>query len=285
VGDESARGCHARAVSERPNAKLERPRELARTFDGVAARYDRPGYPSRVFEVLVERCGLGPGCRVLEIGPGTGQATLPMLDAGAEITAVEPGAALARRLAERTGARSVDVIVSGFEQVDLPEAAFDLVASATAFHWVDTTLGLDRCARYLRDRGWLALWWTFWGDPDRPDPFHDALQPILRRKAPHLLAEDVSARAYLRDVAARAAEIETTGVFDGLEEEAVDWEGRHDPVGIRSIFATFAAWIALPEPLRTDLLDDVEWLARNAFGGTVTRPYKTVIYTAQRRPR
>jgi hypothetical protein len=89
----------------------------------------------------------------------------------------------------------------------------------------------------------------------------------------------------MRDVAARVAEIEATGEFDTLEEDSVDWEGRHDPLAIRRIFATFGAWIALPEPLRTDLLDDVERLARDVFGGTVTRPYKTVLYTAQRRPR
>ena len=266
--------------------RLERPPELARMFDRVAGDYEaRPDYPRRVFDVLVERCGLGPGTRVLEIGAGSGQATLPILDRGAQVTAVEPGDALARRLVERTSGRSIDVIVSVFEDVEFAEASFDLVASATAFHWVDLAVGLERCARFLRDGGWLALWWTFWGDPDRSDPFHEALQPVLRQKAPHLVAEETGARAHMRDIASRAAEIERTRGFEMLEEESMRWEGEHDPESIRRIFATFGGWIALPESLRTELLDDVERLAREAFSGTVTRPYKTVLYRARRVPR
>ena len=49
----------------------------------------RPGYPSEVFGVLSRSCGLVPGCSVLEIGPGAGQATGPLLDAGAKVVAVE----------------------------------------------------------------------------------------------------------------------------------------------------------------------------------------------------
>src|SRR5437588_4901876 len=102
-----------------PNEKLDRPPEMARTFDRVADDYEaRPAYPARVFDVLVERCGLRQGSRVIEIGPGSGQATIPMLELGAHVTAVEPGGALARRLSERTAGHSVDVVVSRFEEVD-----------------------------------------------------------------------------------------------------------------------------------------------------------------------
>lgn len=253
-------------------------------FDRVGAGYDaRPGYPDALFDVLVERCGLGDGCQVLEIGPGSGQATMPMLDRGAQITAVESGPTLAELLVERTSGRPIDVVVSPFETVELPEVGFDLVAAATAFHWIETTTGLERCGRFLRDRGWLALWWTIWGDPDRADPFHDALVPVLQVKAPHLLDADATARSYINDVSARAAQIDETGAFGAVQEDTWLWNGAHDPAALRAMFATFSAWIALPEPLHTELLDDVERIARDEFGGTVARPYRTVLYTAPRR--
>jgi len=262
---------------------LDRAPELASQFERIAADYDsRPGYPAWVFDVLADQCGLGPGTRVLEIGPGTGQATLAMLERGAHVTAVEPGAALARRLAERAAGQEITIFVSPFEEADLPEASFDLVASATAFHWIDPSVGVARCARTLRDRGWLALWWTIWGDPDRRDPFRDALEPLLRGKAPHLLDEEAGPRAYIRDLAARAAKVEHSPEFGPVTTEVLRWEGHHDPATLRSIFATFAAWIALPDPLRRDLLDDVERLAREDFAGTVDRPYQTRLYLAQR---
>ena len=137
---------------------LDRPAQLAKQFDRIADDYDaRPRYPEWVFDTLAKRCGLGPGASVLEVGPGTGQATLPMLERGARITAVEPGAALACRLAERATGRDVTVVVSRFEDVEVHEATFDLVASATAFHWVDVSIGLHKAARALHDGGWLAL--------------------------------------------------------------------------------------------------------------------------------
>jgi SAM-dependent methyltransferase len=265
---------------------LNRRPELARVFDRIPDDYEaRPAYPGWVFELLSECGALRPGAVVLEIGAGTGQATLPMLALGAQITVVEPGAGLARRLIERTEGQHVEVIVSTFEDASLRDASFDLVTAATAFHWVEPAVGSAKCARVLRDGGWLALWWTLWGDPDRPDPFHDALRPILQVKAPHLLRLEATPQAYVRDLAARAAHIEATGAFGPISHETLNWEAEHDPVSLRRLFATFAPWLALPEPLQSELLSDVERLARDDFGGTVRRPYQTVLFLSQRIPR
>lgn len=256
-------------------------------FDRSALDYERgrPNYPDEVFELLCERCGLGPGARVLEIGPGTGQATLRLLSLDARVTAVEPGRALATRLAERAGETDLEVLVSRFEDASLPDAAFDLVCSATAFHWVDPAVGLSRCGAALRDRGWLALWWTLFGDEERPDPFHEALREIFQAKAPQLIADDKAPFHHVLDADSRSREIDATGLFGRVEHEVVKWEGRHDPAGIRSFFTTVSPFMALPDDLRAELLDDIERLATERFDGVVTRPYQTVVYTAPRLPR
>ena len=85
--------------------------------------------------------------------------------------------------------------------------------------------------------GWL--WWTVWGDPERPDPFHEALVPILQERAPHLVVEEARAPAYQRDIARRAADIASVGAFDAPVEETFTWDGTHDPASLRAIFATF----------------------------------------------
>src|SRR6266542_5110121 len=53
-------------------AELARLRE---TFNEAAELYDRarPGYPPALFDELAVLAGVGPGCRVLEIGCGTGR--------------------------------------------------------------------------------------------------------------------------------------------------------------------------------------------------------------------
>src|SRR6266542_2199055 len=82
----------APALIEIPNHE-----RLRATFNQAADLYDRarPGYPPALFDDLAELAGVGPGCRVLEIGPGTGQATVPLAERGCHIVAVELGADLA----------------------------------------------------------------------------------------------------------------------------------------------------------------------------------------------
>ncbi|MFF3306475.1 class I SAM-dependent methyltransferase [Streptomyces sp. NPDC002952] len=134
--------------------------ELRDTFDGAAERYDRarPSYPPALTAELVERAALGPDSRVLELGPGTGQLTAALAESGCEITAVERGpslAAVARR--NLSGFPRVHVEVGSFEDWPLPDEPFDLVVSATAFHWIDPAVRVAKSARALRPGGCLAL--------------------------------------------------------------------------------------------------------------------------------
>src|SRR5690349_15130736 len=102
---------------------VEEAGRLRVTFDEDAERYDRarPGYPAAVFDDLLAVAGLGPGARVLEIGCGTGQATVPLAERGCRIVAVELGAELAA-VARRNLARfpDVEVITGAFEPWPLP---------------------------------------------------------------------------------------------------------------------------------------------------------------------
>ncbi|MGW3851955.1 class I SAM-dependent methyltransferase, partial [Streptomyces fagopyri] len=65
---------------------------LRDTFDEAAELYDRarPRYPAALVDELAGRAGLGPGVRVLEIGPGTGQLTVPLARLGAPATTPAP---------------------------------------------------------------------------------------------------------------------------------------------------------------------------------------------------
>lgn len=269
---------------------FERHQERRALFGDEVDAYDlgRPGYPYRTYELLGERCGLGPGARVLEIGPGTGQATRRLLDAGASVTAVELSRALADRLRSNLGDRDLDITIGSFEEVELPTGAFDLVVAATAFHWVPADTGIRRCADLLRVGGSLALWWNYFGDHSRSDPFHEALLPVLGRLAPELL--DISDTGgptapppFALDVDARTRQIEASGRFGPVYYETISWTGRHSPEQLRALFGSYSPWLALSPQRRRVVLDAVEKLAVDDFGGTVERPYLTPIYVASKR--
>ena len=126
-----------------PEVQMDR-EEGGRSFGADPAGYHavRPPYPERVYTLLEERCGLVPGARTLEIGPGTGLATRELLARGASpLVAVEPDERLAAFLGESLGA-AVDLRAARFEDAPLEPGSFDLAVCATAFHWIDPVVGL-----------------------------------------------------------------------------------------------------------------------------------------------
>src|SRR5689334_14109367 len=113
---------------------------LKHTFDEVAALYNiaRPRYPEKLFSTLIEVTGLHGNSKLLEIGPGTGQATKPLAKRGFDITAIELGAALSEVAKyELLDYKNVRVYTGAFEEITLPAKSFDLIFAATSFHWID----------------------------------------------------------------------------------------------------------------------------------------------------
>ena len=208
-------------------------------FGPVATSYEdaRPDYPDRVFEVLRERCGLGPSTRVVDIGAGSGKATRRLLEAGAH---VRRRSNRVRPLAEELRARfstvpRLDIVGAPFEDAHLSPSSFDLVVAATAFHWLDPGPTLPKIVSILRPGGWLALWWNVFGDPDLPDPFHDATEQILNDLEPSP-SEGRDGLPFALDVSARTSELEGSG-FQNVEYEALRWTLTLDSSQTRRLYA------------------------------------------------
>ena len=210
---------------------------LGATFDAVADGYDaRPQYPDAIYTLLVDRCGLGIGTRVLEIGPATGLATMRLLDLGATVTAVEPGPALAARLRDRAAGRALDdrrrVVRDGraARRALRPRRRGDVVPLGRSRRRArEGRAAISEPAAGSRCGG------TIFGDPDgRPDPFEKAVGRMLDEHAPQLHFDAFTGSTpHGLDTAARTAEIDATGSFGPVEHHVVAWEGHHSARGIR----------------------------------------------------
>lgn len=73
------------------------------------------------------------------------------------VTAIDLGPSMIAAAQQRLARRSVRFHVATFEDFDAPDGSFDLVVSATAFHWIDPEVKFTKAARLLRPGGWLAL--------------------------------------------------------------------------------------------------------------------------------
>lgn len=161
-------------------------------FNEDALAYDRarPRYTNKLFDAI-DAYALLNGARALEIGPGTGQATRAMLERGAHVTAIELGESLAQVLSARLGSSpALNVITGDFMEYDAPDGAFDVIYSATAFHWLPQDAALKKIKRLLRPGGTLAL---FWNHPMAGAP-GDAAYEGVRAILAHLKGRARSAR-------------------------------------------------------------------------------------------
>ncbi len=160
---------------------VTQPRALTFNIDPEGYDRHRPGYPAEVFAAIAEYRPLPAAAEALEIGIGTGQATRPMLDCGLKITAIDAGDRLVEfaRFKFRN-APALSVHHASFESYQ-PDRSFDLIYSATAFHWVDRAVALPKAYAILNPGGAVAL---FWNHP-RPDVEMQALmRPIYQRHRP-----------------------------------------------------------------------------------------------------
>ena len=256
-------------------------REGRGLFGSDPASYDlaRPGHAARVYEVLAERCGLGQGARVLEVGPGTGQATRRLLEYGADVVALEPDPRLASFLRERLDER-VEVRETILEDAELDPSSFDLAAAASSFHWVDEGAGLAKLHHALRPGGWVAIWWTVFGIDDDHDAFIEATSPLLEGLASSP-SRSPGGKPYALDTEARIEALHEAG-FEDTGHETTRWSTSWDTAGIRALYGSFSPIARLDEARRSEILDGVARIAQEDFGGRVERTLRTSLYTARR---
>jgi SAM-dependent methyltransferase len=166
-------------------------RLYGKVFDEIADEYDRrrPTYPDELVDRACQVAGIGSGDQVLEVGCGSGQLTRGLVARGLHVTALEPGKrliALARQNLE--GAGGVEFVNAQFEDALLPREQFQAVFSASAFHWIDPTVGWQKSADVLAPGGTLALVQYFGLEEPRSNRDQEAALDAMRKVAPDIAA-------------------------------------------------------------------------------------------------
>ncbi len=232
----------------------------------------RPGYPAEAIHLLRERCDLAPQARVADLGSGTGILTALLLEADAEVFAVEPNPGM-RAAAERLlGARRGFVSVAGTAEATTLEAqSVHLVVSGQAFHWFDPGRTRAEALRILRRGGWAALIWN--EAPEEPTPFLSDYDALLLRHAPEYEA--------VRSLRAREEGIRE---FFGAAPERAVFANRQifgfEGLKGRLMSSSYAPEPGTPqhEPMIAGLRELFE---RHQRGGEVVFPYRTLVFFGQ----
>ena len=154
--------------------------EFRKVFDTIPEQFDRyrPRYCAELFADLIAYAGIGPGRAVLELGPGTGQATGPILQTGCDYHAIELGAHLCDMMRRKYGDRpNFSIVNDDFITHDFGDARFDVICSAATIQWIPEAIAFSKTFRLLRPGGTLAMMLTR-GDYRTPN---EALYQSIQR--------------------------------------------------------------------------------------------------------
>ncbi len=197
-------------------AKADSPGDCAH-FSTVASIYHaiRPGYPDGLFRVINGYFGRPDApSRILEIGCGTGKATEGIAKTWpAPIDAVDPSPELISIVRARfSGERRIVFHTCKFEDFRIDDGSYDLILSATAFHWLDAGSKYAQCRRLLSKSGFLAVFWNNFMVSD--EKIGEEIASIYRKHRKDA-AEDASSREErrARKIGERIGEIRASGAF------------------------------------------------------------------------
>jgi SAM-dependent methyltransferase len=246
------------------------PRDPGLAFDAAAEIYDRvrPSYPDALFGELFSH--FDGAVRVLEVGPGTGQATRSLLTRGATVVAAEPGPRLAEVLRRNfADDERLTVVNARFEEV-ADAAPFDLVFAATSFHWTDPATRLQLAHDALRPGGAIAVVSTNQVRSDADRGYFDRCQPVYQKYFPNETREVTPDPENV--VPPDFGELEESPLFGTPELRRYRWDQTYSTAQYGDLLRSYSGTNMMePEP-REGLVTELCALADAEFGGAVTRP-------------
>jgi SAM-dependent methyltransferase len=255
------------------------------TFDTVADRYhqSRPDYPGKLYAELISATGLRSGDRLLEVGCGTGKATIPFAERGLAITCLEPGPRLAAAARRNLAAFPlVQVVGQAFEDWQpTGRERFDLVFSATAWHWIDPAAGYQLAWRSLRPGGHLAIWAADHAFPADADPFFRELQEVYDE-----IGEGMPAGTWYPapgEQPDHRAAIEGSGLFAVTSIRHFDWEISYTAEAYIALLDTFSSHIDMAGWQRDRLYAEIRRRLAARPDGKVRRHWGAALQIAARR--
>lgn len=255
--------------------------ELRITFNTVAREYDavRPGYPEDLIQDTIALSGMPPGGRCLEIGCGTGQATLPFARRGFQLLCLDIGADMLAIAAEKLSAYpNVRFSLVAFEDWQPEPEPFDLVLSATAFHWIPPEVCYAKPAQVLHPGGALAIIYNMHTGPF--EGFFLESQPLYRRYDPAF--RDLPNQHIEDEIQGHIIDINDSGLFEPVMVRTYPWRAVYATDEYLRLINTYSGSLAMPEPNRRALYAGIADLIDTRYGGQVVKEYLAVLYLARK---
>jgi SAM-dependent methyltransferase len=176
----------------------------------------------------------------------------------------------------------VQVIGQAFEDWQpTGQERFDLVFSATAWHWIDPGVGYQLAWRALRPGGYLAIWAADHVFPVDGDPFFRDLQEVYDE-----IGEGMPAGTWYfapGEQPGHRAAIEGSGLFTVTSVRNFDWEIIYTAEEYIALLDTFSSHIDMAGWQRDRLYGEIRRRVAARPAGKVRRHWGAILQIAARR--
>ena len=249
-------------------------KERAHWYSPAAQAYDkaRPHYPAVLISYVAHFTQLGPHSKILEVGCGPGTATTAFAEFGCSIVCIELNLDFCK-LARRNcmGFQNVVIKQSSFEEWPIEASAFDMVVSASAFHWIQPEVGYPKVADVLRNGGYFVLLWN-----KEPQPTSDVCQLFVEIYNQHGLPSlgrfetEIARKQTLKALAQPAID---SGLFREVASKQMKLEVKYTAEDYFLLLSSFSRYINLEESRRNSLFAELRRKINNDLMGMIDLSY------------
>ncbi len=252
-------------------------REKRTSFEKVADIYEerRSGYPDEVIEDIVKLSKIAFGGKILEIGCGPGNATVPFAKRGYEILGIELGERLAAIAAQNCRKYpGVKIKNMAFEDWDCEERSFDLAIAADAFHWIPPKIGYPKVARALKDTGSVAF---FWKVPiESETELSRTIDKVFQETGPEFINPDKRFTAkWLEEIV--TASFEKSGHFENVVTKQYFWPTILTTKDYINDLRTFSMHDGINNEKREHLYKEIEEVIER-YGGKMEKQTSVMLF-------
>jgi SAM-dependent methyltransferase len=252
-------------------------RSLRVTFDKIAKEYDavRPAYPAICIDSIIEYSHISGSSKILEVGCGTGQATQLLVDRGFSVHCIDIGTELVEVARDKFSDNpKVKFDVMSFEDSRFPPKTFDLIYSATAFHWVDPEVRYKKAAQLLKPSGTLAIFQNL--DTRQPSDLRSAIDAVYARFIPNEPDDRQRQSDFEAAVQEEINEVKSSEFFHSVEIKKVPWQVEFSQEKYMRLLNTFSYHRDIAPHVKAALIKGVGEVIQS-YGGSITIHYDNVL--------
>jgi ubiquinone/menaquinone biosynthesis C-methylase UbiE len=199
-----------------------------------------------------------------------------MIDRGYRMTCLDIGDNLldiARQKFNETDARFINVSFEDWK----PDRAYDLVMSATAWHWINKDIGYMKAAQVLSTDGGIALFWN--KHPTPYSGFFEDVQVLYDDVIPRGEKQVQSTEDWIKE---QKQAIQDSRYFTQVEVREYPWSIRFSRDQYISLLNTYSDHINLPRNKKKQLYTGIAEIIDSDYNGFVDRPYLSILFTAKK---